>query len=61
MKYYATECAKIFSLNNVQRNNCDMFFIFKLVYIKAAIVIAEVILSNSFEHFPSEYYHLQQN
>jgi hypothetical protein len=48
----------IFSLNNVQRNNCNMFFITKLVSIRAANVIAEVILSNTFEHFPSEYYHL---
>jgi len=38
-----------------------MFFIIKLVYIREAIIIAEVILSNSFEHFPSEYYHLQPN
>jgi hypothetical protein len=38
-----------------------MFFIIKLVYITAAIVIAEVILPNSFEHFPSENYHLQPN
>jgi len=38
-----------------------MFFIIKLVYIRVAIVIAEIILSNSFEHFLSEDCYLQPN